>query len=204
MDDVLDEDLQQLYQNSIVLFMNKPVYVEAIGRNRSLLIYDLIKQRSKQIKFSVNTVKPPTMRIGMVNIAGSVVYVTRMPVRKYKVGYTVENLKFHTLEVNYPAGKAETKHRLMSLKAPELADSMFNAYPSIDEAATLAEEIDGAYAFDRQFAVDSRRRLWYKTKIVGGVPRNAKEVSDLAFNAENKHLIQLLGEKYDTAISSSE
>ena len=199
MADVSIDDLIQLYSHSIVMLNNRPVYVETFTHTGKVSYFDLNTQRSKLVLYREDMFKAPTRRIGFINIGGSVIYTYRTPVRKYKVGYATENLKITTLDVRYPLNRTATKERVLSLRAPEIADAFYNHYPSFSEAFTIAKDLDGACAFDKQFAVDANRRIFYRTQFVGIVDYEATKVSDIVFDAEYSHLLLLLENNYDKA-----
>lgn len=201
--DVSVDDLTQLYLNTLVLYKNKPIFVDGIGKTKKVTYFDLSTQRNMVVDYKEGIFKAPTRRIGFINIGKSVVYSYRNPVRRYKIGYSHENLKFLTIEVSYPESRSITKERAMSLKSPEIRDSIFNSYPSFETAFMLAKEFNGAYAFDKQFAVCCRNRVWYKTDLVGTVNDSAKTIYDIVFDKEYAHLTLLLDNNYEKATSIS-
>lgn len=118
--DVSVDDLIQLYLNTLVLYKNKPIFVDGIGKTKKVTYFDLSTQRNMVVDYKEGIFKAPTRRIGFINIGKSVVYSYRNPVRRYKIGYSHENLKFLTIEVSYPESRSITKERAMSLKSPEI------------------------------------------------------------------------------------
>lgn len=195
-------DIDQLYRNSLILYKNKPVYVEQVNREGECTILDISTNRARVVKFSFKDFAPPARRLGFINLLGSVVYAARNPVRRYKVGINVENTRVVSLDVSYPSGGGRTVDRAYTFRCPEVADALFNKYPSLEEAIKQVTEINGACAFDKQFAVDSRQRIWYKTQIVGTVKVGAKTADDIIFNDGFEHLINLLDGNYEKSIRS--
>ncbi len=200
MDDIRVDDFNMMYSNSIVMLKNKPVYVHKLLNDKIVAITDLLANRMSFIKFADLKLKPPTLRIGFVNIHGSVVYVRRVPVRKYKVGICAENTKVHLFdELIYPLGAIEAKERVGSFKCPEIVDAMLNKYPSLKDAFRNAIETGGACAFDHQFAITYRGDIYYKTSKVGKLPIVAGKyaVNNIKWNAGKEHLHLLLKDNHE-------
>lgn len=193
MHDMSVDDLCVLYRNSIVLVNNKPVYVELVNNQYQCLVLDLLSQRHMTVSYTRGLFKAPTRRIGFVNVNGSVVYVYRNPVRKYKVGYSEENVKVCTLDVNYPLNRSLTRDKVERLKCIEIADAMANRYPCLSIAFENAREFNGACAFDKQFAVTYDGIIFYKTAFVGNL-RKVDDAFTIVFDKDQEHLKHLLGE----------
>lgn len=200
------EDKVQQYAKSIVLYKGIPVFVERVTEDGSLCLYDLKAQQSITVPFSLDNIKPPTKRIGMINILGSVLYVTRIPARKMVIGYYKNNMVFNTLTVPYPYGRTNTVDTVSSLDHSSIADAMNNEYPSLKQAIDLfAAGPVGAVAFDKQFAIDNHRNIFYKTNVVGSVPEGKDKNQEICFHENYTHLHTLLDgnheKTYRTAVS---
>jgi hypothetical protein len=194
-------DIQQMYGKSIVFYQNKPVYVEAVGDNGEMVMTNLITQRGEMAKFSSKEFTAPMRRLGMVNVKGSVMYTSRTPVRRFKVGICAENIRVEPVEgVDYPAGRAETKHHVMGLCLPELGDTLFGKYPTFKQALTHVENMGGAVAFDRQFAIARGRKICYKSKVVGKIPAGKSNIKDIQFDKGYEHLTMALKGEYEKAV----
>lgn len=187
------DDLSSLYKHSVVLMNNKPVYVEAFNQRCEVLVFDLLSQRHKTVSYTSSLFKAPTRRIGFVNINESVVYVYRNPLRRYKIGYSDENIKVCTIDVPYPLNRSITRDRVEKLKAIEIADAMNNRYPSLTQAWLNSLRFNGACAFDKQFAVSYDGVVFYKTSRVGFADRVDGRMY-VRFTEEHEHLKLLLGE----------
>lgn len=192
MDEIRYEDLVQLFKNTVVLHKNKPVYVEDIAPDKTFFIKDLATQRSKFVPFSMKDFTGPKRRIGCVNIGNSVVYVARIPVRRYKMGLSADNTQVKFLEdVDYNS-KAEIKQRIARFDTPEIADAMNGVYPSFEEAIKRAIQFHGTVAFDKQFSVCCRRYIHYKHEMVGKIKTGKSQISDIVFNDGKEYLSSLL------------
>ncbi|KWH03707.1 hypothetical protein WT58_24035 [Burkholderia territorii] len=188
------EDIQQKYEGSVVMFEKRPVLFKKIGRDYTCRIYDLMAQKEEQAEFSMKSFLPPAPRIGMVNIGGSVVYAVRNAVRRYKLGISRENLSVQALAVEYPDGRAANYiQNVLSLERKELGEALLNKYPSLREAVRRVSQFEGACAFDKQFAVDSHKTIFYKTQAVG-LLLNGK---DIVFDKGWEHLNILLNKGYE-------
>lgn len=200
MDDIRPEDFTMMFANSIVFNKNKPIYVQAMLENNQVYYTDMLTNRSYLKHFKELKIKPPALRIGFVNTCGSVAYMQRIPVRKYKVGICRDNTRIQLLDgINFPIGSMSTNARITSFCVPEIADAMLNKYPSLSDAIVNVKQSNGACAFDHQFAVDHRYRIWYKTKIVGTVKatEDPPTVEDINWKAGFEHLIILLRDNHE-------
>lgn len=161
------EDLSQKIKSSIILYQGKPIFVTDVSPEMYVHFYDLATLEPNGVKWS-QAFSAPTSRLGMVNVHGSVIYASRMPERRMKLGIGKENIKFERLKVHYPDRSFDhTLYHLTKLIRQELADTLIGNYPSFKQACTYARQERGAYAFDRQFAVDSDGFIHYKTDKVG-------------------------------------
>lgn len=195
-------DIRQMYEHTIVMHGNKPVYISRVGDRGEVRFTDLLSQKKEVEEFSLKAFTPPAARrLGMINTCGSVVYASRVPIRRYKVGISFENLKVDSIrDIEYPEGKEQTVNRIRQLEAREIAEAMLNKYPKLKEALKTVEKYGGAVAFDKQFAVDWKRRIIYKTKVVGSIPPGVDTVDGIQFNKGYEQLGLLLDGKYEKAI----
>jgi len=188
------EDIQQKYEGSVVMFERRPVLFKKIAGDYSCRIFDLMAQKEEQVPFEMKKFLPPAPRIGMVNINGSVVYVVRNAIRRYKLGLSRENISAQAAPVPYPDGRAASYIGLVqTLERKELGEALLNKYPTLREAARRVSQFEGACAFDKQFAVDSEGEVIYKTKVVG----NLLNGKDIEFIKGFEHLAILLNKGYE-------
>lgn len=197
-------DVRQMYEHTVVMKGSKPVYVSRVGERGEVRFTDLLSNKKDVVEFSLKTFLPPAARrLGMINVCGSVVYASRIPVRRYKVGFSTENINVKHLDVEYPEGADATLLRIKKLECPEIAEAMLNKYPTLEKALKTVEKFGGAVAFDKQFAVDARKRVWYKTKRVGKVPDGVTECAGIVFDKGHEHLSILLDGNYEKAIRAA-
>lgn len=194
------DDLRAMYTGSICVYKNKPYYISAISPRYVAACVDMFTQREVEITMDETTFDPPR-RIGFINIMGSVLYLTRIPVRRYKVGLCKENLNIQHLGVQYPQGAAQTIQAASGLKHISIADGMFGKYPTFAEARQLFKNGNTeTVAIDHQFCITKDRSVFYKTQNVGLYPADAKTVYDIVFDKEHKHLITLLDNNHEKSI----
>lgn len=186
-------DLSQKIEDSIVLLDGKPIYCYQVGGDMSVYYYDMYSGNEKMVPFS-EKITAPTARLGMVNIHGSVVYTSRMPMRRMRLGIGRESLSCEKLKVHYPDRSFDQhQYYLNKLIRPELADTLLGKFPSFQEACIAVRQEKGAVAFDRQFCVDSDGYVHYKTKKVGLVNKGK-----IVFATQYPHLYQLLKKDYES------
>lgn len=188
------EDLSMMYSDALVLYKDKPVYVLRVGAVFDIL--DLESQEMNSVKFTEKDFSSLSRRVGMVNIGSDCVYVSRNPVRKYSVGLNHGNVKVQQLagassvspfKVLYATAKG--------LREVGLANAINNKYPAFTEALSGSLR-GGCQAFDKQFAVDKKGRVFYKTKEVGCVSITAKSEEEIEFNSGYSYLRLLLQNNY--------
>jgi len=185
-------DVKQKFEGSIVLYAKRPVLFIKVAGDMSCRIYDLMKQEEEQVQFELEKFTPPPPRIGMVNVANSVVYVTRTPMRRYSLGLTKETLCIDTLDCVYPDGAAMAEREIGTLKSKALGSTLLNKFPTKQQAFRRISQFAGTVAIDKQFAVDSNGVLWYKREQVG-----KHNFNQLFFNEDYEHLQILLDKSYE-------
>lgn len=161
-------DIQQKLEASILMYNKKPVlFMKVSGDLKTCRVYNLMAQKEEVVEFNEKLFTPPIPRIGMVNIGGGAFYVKRIPIRRYKLGYSQENLKVVELPADYPDRLDKYKAELKGLRSKELAQAMLKKYPTLKAAFKQLEQFDGIVAFDKQFAITHDNKLIYKDTVVG-------------------------------------
>lgn len=191
-------DLKQLFNNSLLLYKGKPTKVRAIGEDRIFRLFDLSSQKYFTEKNPCEHFQAPVLRIGMINIGGSVLYLDRRPLRQYIIGFCTENTRFSCLRVEYPElGMAETQRKAMLLEDKSIAEAMVGNYPTLKDCLDGVKQFGGAMAFDHQFAVDVERRIYYRTVCVGKIPARCTTVEKIDFIPNFRYLKILLEGMYE-------
>lgn len=197
MPDLHHADVHQLYSDTVCRYKDAPVRVMEINRDLMVTIMLLRHGKTAVVKFEQDLFGPPLGRIGFVNEGVHAFYVTRQPVRRFQVGLNRGNVKYHYLPM-IDRKKAERDYNVayrMNTKA--WAKALDNEYPSLAEALRIATEHNGTVAFDKQFAVDGERNIYYKTNKVGYIPPRMSTVKRVVFNLGYEHLDTLLIYSYD-------
>lgn len=203
MDEVAIDDLRTYFVGTIVLYKGKPCKVRSINEDKVYRITNLMTGKTASIQNAHKDILPPARRLGMVNICDSVMYVSRIPYRRYQIGINSQNVQVRPLAgASYPEGKENTKDVLRTFEGQGIAKCMLNDYPTFEEAIQLAKETGGCWAFDKQFAVDDKQRIYYRTTSVGVIAANKKSQDDIQFLKEYRHLSFLLGEPYEKDFSN--
>lgn len=192
------EDMKAMYQHSLLLIKNTPVFVDVIYGTEKVGGLNLNTQRKETFDLASHTdMKAPGRSFGFINQGGVVGYVTRMPVRnggRPSVGMSKNNMT-----IFYPEGHANSRldDNVYRLTAPELADAVKGRYPNISEAwERVKNKAERIVAFDRQFAIDYNGNVFFKTTKVGKA-KAPKNVYEIEFNEGFKYLITLLDNNHE-------
>lgn len=197
-------DLQTMYKDSVVMYKNKPYQIIDIGRNFIARCFNLLTQRVEEHEINEIEFTAPARRLGLINSPAGVFYAHRVPIRRYKVGLTRDNTSIQSIDIAYGANANAHLRRCQDLTAPELADCIFNKYPSfIDAVEKVADGVIHSIAFDRQFAVDLHGRVFYKKQHVGKLLAEPKTVYDIKFSPDREYLITLLDNNHEKTLSTS-
>lgn len=195
------EDLQRDLRGCVVMYKNKPVYVTSIGRDGEVVFRDLLSQKEERAPFTLKEFTNPVRRVGFVNVMGSVVYVSRVPHRKYYMGLNPQNIQIKGIAgVDYPQGAAYAKQRILTMCIPEIGEAIMDKYPSLAEAIKHTKKHGGAMAFDKQFAVTKDRAIYFKGELVGTVDLTAKGAQDIKWEQGKEHLQILLDGNYEKTV----
>jgi len=196
------EDLHMMFCDSLCLYNNKPYYIENISGEGVAHCLDLFTQRWEEIEMDETTFQNPTMRLGFINLMGSVVYMARTTPRKYKVGLCQGNVQTDYIHgISYPHGEGATMRKAATMQCIEMADAMYNKYPTIPEVIDIFRKGNiRALAIDHQFALSFDGYVYYKHSKVGKWTADSKTAYDLQFEPEYKYLITLLDNNHEKSI----
>lgn len=196
-DDLMSEaDIETLYHNCLFIHEGALVKVHSISFGTNPATFTLINLstgKSTKVVFDQDAFKVPEKRIGFVNIMKSVVYVVRLPLRRYHLGINANNIEVRTPDgIPYPMGRIETLSQLSNLNKVEVYNAYAGKYPSLAESVKNAKEWKGACAFDKQFAVDFQGKIYYKENCVGKMDGEV-----IKFDDEWKYLDVVLEKNYE-------
>ena len=202
-------DVEQQYRHSVVLKRGEPVLIEDVKQDGPFVYVKVRNMRNRRAsweEFSQDSFQSPTCRLGLVNVQDHVVYAYRNPVRKMKIGMCQENLSFKPIDAAYAYGSIRSIQQARELTTP-LFECMMNIYPSFAEALAKVKEpiMDGVrvVAFDRQFAISSEMKIYYKTIEVGSFPKNCKKIENISFFKHYSHLNTLIGDNCEKDLRNS-
>ncbi len=186
-------DLRTFFQGSLAIHKGKPRKVISIGENRAFKLLDLLTQKTVIDEEGIKHINPPLLRLGMVNIEGEVVFMSRLPVRKMHIGLNSQNTTVQALrQEEYPQGFPALYKKALEFTSPGIAETMLGKFPSFREALKQTREFGGACAFDRQFAVNKYGDIYYKTNVVGCIKKSYSSVKKIEFKHGYESLIYLI------------
>lgn len=189
---VTNEDLRQYWRGCAALLDGSPIFIVDIAKADHLLQIRFKDMRT--LKLNVEVVDPekltaPDSRLGFMNSNGLAAFLQRRPVRKYMMGISDGNFRIEYL----PRFNYNRNVHLFSIQSPEFADMLQGNYPSFDDAYEMTKAFGGLVAFDRQFALDEDRNVWYKEHPVGLLPRDSRKVQDIQFENKFSFLKSVIG-----------
>lgn len=169
-------------QGGIIRYRGNPVYVQNVASGRTPADFLITYHELKDVRegnypklgnfpdkaFDLNPVP-----LGMLNLGeGSVGYVSRMPIRQWKVGMTATNTKL--IRVFTGDLIMDLRRQMFSLN---MRDAILGNYPSLN---TVLHGGRGA-AFSRRFAVKANK-LYYRTRgRVGRIVNKLPKLDDNFF-----------------------
>lgn len=165
MDEISHDDQCQLYLNNLVDYNGKLMLVRDI--------YDGIftcrtagnPAEVKDIRFEKDLFKAPR-RIGYINTPEGALFLSRLPRRLYGIGLNRNNTEIIKNDVVMPKAYFE-----YIVSKEGIAEAYSNKYPTFYKAYQLAKEKQTTVAFDRQFAIDFQRNIYYKGSVTGVLPK---------------------------------
>lgn len=192
--DVTYKDLRQAYLHTVCMWDGDPVLVQGISTDRDFQIKNLKTNRSTIERFDHNKLKSPLGRLGMVNRNGLAYYIVRSTARVYQMGINSANIvATYFRHVPYARVGLDTI-QMREVAISEVADTLMGNYPTFQEALETVKTFGGVVAFDRQFAIDEIRRVFYKSTCVGGAGSGCRTADEIQFHNDYKHLSCVIGE----------
>jgi hypothetical protein len=177
-------DLGMRLSKTLIRFKGQPFYVDNIGHDRKYLLNGMFTMTGKvaSIELPCKDIDLRPVPLGYANFNGTAVYLSRIPVRRYKQGLSHENIS-----VNGPL--LQGKRDILTTR--EVAACVNGAYPKLDAAMRAIDNGAGSVAFHRQWAVHSylpgRYKLQYRGRTVGEL-RDA----EMQLNEGSEYLKELL------------
>jgi hypothetical protein len=182
------EDIDQAFKDSLVLYKGKPAFCYGTyDDDEHIRIMDLTTRNVKIAVFKMAYVSPPPGRIGYVNTPYGCIYVSRRPIRQWKIGLSrgcayLDSTLFGINDEEARMIMAEMTICRSSYLAPALAGD----YPSFTQALEQSTKTGKAVAFDRMLAI-YRGKIYYRATVVGKIV-DKKPVFDKAYAYLSAHL----------------
>jgi hypothetical protein len=167
MDKLSKNDVEQLYLGCLLRYKGDIVKVYDVLSADEVEIFKLASQESVIVPFIQSDFTPIAERIGFVNdFPNGVAYISRQPKRLFSVGITSNNTRITLL-----AGILLPRH-IVGFTSLAIVDAINNKYPSLSQALKIVSKESRHCAFDKQFAIDSNRNIYFKSRgIVGYLPK---------------------------------
>lgn len=122
------EDARMRCSGSVVRYEGKPIYIHEVTGDLHIKFTSLLSQRQKTVKLDDPKIDWKPVPAGFVNTGGTMAYVCRRPVRKWKQGLHRDNI--HVVE-------GDRRHRLRYadlLRSREFGRCAMRDYPKFDNA----------------------------------------------------------------------
>ena len=188
MDEISLVDIESIFRNTLVLHKGVPVLFISINADRVATLFILEHGKTVKVKFELADFSAPRGRIGFVNHLNNAFYIKRRPRRQYLVGISGGNSEISPLPYGSYDERLTGKDQIRKLNLRCIHFAMKNEYPVFKEALAKAVASNGAYAFDKQFAVAYDRSIWYKNKMVGEIPKGRTSMKSIVFTKEYEYL----------------
>lgn len=191
-------DIETMYVGSIVMYQNKPVLFKAIAGDLKVTAVDLASGKKEYVPFDRKMFKPHLGRIGYINQGGHAFYTMRMPSRRFSIGITRTNTRMAYVEKHkFDDSFLRAIDKVHNLQANGWASCFANKYPKLADAIKIAAASQGSCAFDKQFAVDRDRVIYYKGKAVGNIDARCSTLKRITFKEGFEFLQILLEPNYE-------
>jgi hypothetical protein len=201
MNDILYDDLYTLYLGGVCLYRGEPVKVLNI-QNRdkpTFTVLNLEHQQRIDVVFNMKDFSAPLGRIGFINHSNDAWYITRKPSRQWAIGIKSSNVAIKRVTSDYTrigAAGERARKEVVGMELKALSLTIKGTYPKFEEALAKAVEHKGVYAFDKQFAIDAAKNIFYKTSLVGKLKRG-KNLQHVVFHPGFEYLELPLMQHYE-------
>lgn len=190
-------DAIQLYHDTICMYKGQPVRVVSIDVDFNVLLIYLRQDKRTKVKFEHELFGPPLGRIGFVNEGVHAFYITRQPIRRYQVGISRGNIQARGVPGNSLQAFRRDQDACRRMSSKAWGKALDNDYPTLVAAMRIASEHNGSVAFNKQFAVDFNRFIYYRDKRVGYIPPRMSTVKRITFDKGYEYLDTLLTQSND-------
>jgi hypothetical protein len=186
------KDLVRDFVNCVVMYKNKPVYIQTVTPKGLVLYTDLLTQKTGEAVFTLKAFSSPLRRLGYVNIGLYCAYLTRNPFRKFFMGLNRGNTTVSLPNIDFKVDVQALMAGVRALTSPEVGKAILDTYPTFKQACTQVKTFGGICAFDKQFAIHESGAVYYKNVNVGKSRMLVRgTVADIQFNEGHRHLAKL-------------
>lgn len=187
------DDQVQLYRGSVVEFEGGLVYVRDVDHNQFQIIRAGQHLR-EWVGFNMDAFKAPK-RIGYVNYQNGALFVSRVPRRLYCVGLRRDNVQI-TCDGNLiPPGYLD-----VLVEGKGIIEAYQGKYPTLYKAFQLAKASSISVAFDKQFAIDHLRNIYFKGYKVGIIPKGYVRKVNIQWDAGYEFCEYSLSPDYEKTV----
>jgi hypothetical protein len=199
MADLSIHDIQQLYHDNLLRYKGEIVKVAEIISAKSMMVMFLKTRETKEVPFKQEYLTPIAERIGFVNAHPQAVYIARRARRTFSIGITNQNCIIRSAAPGIPTNSVtRLTHR-------GIVDAIEGNYPSIKEALTMLDAPGTVVAFDKQFAIDYDRNIYFKTEgVVGKLRKPYRTIERIEWNKGNDMYQFLLEPNYEKTVRTFE
>ena len=161
---------QNYLTGGVLLHKQEPVYIQAVeGDKFPWTVYLQRLKNGSEYRASITELDLKAPLLGMANITNESiglifpVYYSRLPIRQWKIGHSRNNTHLKML-LRTEQTAMEIAQPYMSFPGKALYSSIVGKYPSLEDALRKFSDYNAiGVAFDRHWAVDRQKRLYYKS-----------------------------------------
>ena len=183
------EDIRQQYQHNLFYYGDAIIYVVEIATKNRIMIQDISTSKLKYVPFDMKKFKPVLDRLGYCNTGTFAFFIKRVSVRQYGISLNRRNIRWLHKDEIFSNEEFDIAHRAVStVNHPFIEITLRGEYPTFKEAAQAVKEGKAkSVAFDRQFSLDHRGRVYYRGSYCGS--HNFEEIT---MEKGKEHLIKVI------------
>lgn len=163
------DNLQHLFQDSLVMYKGRPVFVIRVGEDHNTGFLGIDVGLRTLIKGDINdpSFNTKDLKLGNVNLPTAVAAITRKPMRQYQQGLTDRN----TI-ITYYGPRDFNLH----LNSYELYNTVMGIFPSVGEACERIEEGAHSVAISRNLFIYKDLRVFEGEVVIGHIKNKELEL----------------------------
>lgn len=183
------EDIRQQYQYNLFYYEDAVIYVAEVLTKNKFLIQDITTSKLKYVPFEIEKFKPILDRLGYCNTGTFAFFITRVSVRQYGISLNKRNIRWLNRDERFSHEEFDIVHRVISaVNHPFIEITLKGDYPTFKEAAEYVKEGKAkSVAFDRQFSLDARGSVYYRSEFCG-----VHDFETITMTEGKEHLIKVI------------